>query len=126
MSSWACWAALCPLGSLLVEELRRTLFWIVGFVVLLAASALLQPHLAPAHLPEAFVTWFFVLNVGAVIAVMLTLVAFSVPLYRLFCAATGFGGTTQRAAAALDQVGEQVVTVRFATEVESLARENAE
>ena len=26
------WAALCPLGSLLLEDLRQTLFWIVGFV----------------------------------------------------------------------------------------------
>ena len=57
------WAALCPLGSLLLEELRQTLFWIVGFVVLLIVSALLQPYLVPAGLPEAFVTWFFVLNV---------------------------------------------------------------
>ena len=32
------WAALCPLGSLLLEDLRSTLFWIVGFVVLLIAD----------------------------------------------------------------------------------------
>ena len=63
------WAALCPLGSLLLEDLRSTSFWIVGFVVLLTLSAALQPVLSPATLPEAFVTWFFVLNVGAVIAI---------------------------------------------------------
>ncbi len=40
----------------------------------------------------------------------------SVPLYRLFCAATGFGGTTQRAAAAPQDVAKSVVTVRFNTE----------
>ena len=39
------WAALCPLGSLLLEEPRRTLLWIVGFVALLPITALLQPHL---------------------------------------------------------------------------------
>ena len=52
------WAALCPLVSLLVEDLRRTLLWIVGFVLLLIISAFLQPHLTPAELPEALVTWF--------------------------------------------------------------------
>jgi cytochrome c oxidase assembly protein subunit 11 len=49
----------------------------------------------------------------AVIAGMGGLVAASVPLYRLFCAATGFGGTTQRAAAAPDEVAGALVTVRF-------------
>jgi guanylate cyclase len=63
------WAALCPLGSLLLEEPRRTLVWIVGFVALLPITALLQPHLRPAHLPDTFVTWFFVLNLGTVIVV---------------------------------------------------------
>lgn len=63
------WAALCPLGSLLVEEPRRTLLWIVGFVALLVVTALLQPHLTPADLSDTFVTWLFALNVGAVITI---------------------------------------------------------
>ena len=37
----------------------------------------------------------------------------SVPLYRLFCQATGFGGTTQRAASAPGPVADALVTVRF-------------
>jgi cytochrome c oxidase assembly protein subunit 11 len=37
----------------------------------------------------------------------------SVPLYRLFCQATGFGGTTQRAAAVPGQVADALVTVRL-------------
>lgn len=36
----------------------------------------------------------------AIIAAMGTLVYYSVPLYRLFCQVTGFGGTTQTAAVA--------------------------
>jgi guanylate cyclase len=72
------WAALCPLGSLLLEEPRRTLVWIVGFVALLPITALLQPHLTPAHLPETFVTWFFVLNLGTVIAVVFGLLHYFV------------------------------------------------
>jgi cytochrome c oxidase assembly protein Cox11 len=54
---------------------------------------------------------------SAIIAVMIVLVSFSVPLYRLFCSATGFGGATQRADAATSAVGDRLVTVRFTTDV---------
>jgi cytochrome c oxidase assembly protein subunit 11 len=37
----------------------------------------------------------------------------SVPLYRLFCAATGYGGTTQRVDTPADRVADALVTVRF-------------
>jgi len=62
------WAALCPLASLLLGDLRQTLFWILGFIFLLIVSAFLQPYLPFFDLPEQFVTWFFVLNIGAVIS----------------------------------------------------------
>ena len=41
----------------------------------------------------------------------------SVPLYRMFCQVTGFGGTTQRAEHAPDAVGERIMTVRFNADV---------
>ena len=50
---------------------------------------------------------------AAVVLGMVGLSFASVPLYRLFCQATGFGGTTQRAAAAPGQIADAVVTVRF-------------
>ena len=78
------WSALCPLGSLLLEDLRRTLFWILGFVVLLVVSALLQPFLVPADLPETFVTWFFVLNLGSVIAIVFGLLYYFVGRRNFF------------------------------------------
>jgi cytochrome c oxidase assembly protein subunit 11 len=53
----------------------------------------------------------------AVIAFMGGLTAASVPLYRLFCAATGYGGTTQRAAAAPEEVATALITVRFDADV---------
>jgi cytochrome c oxidase assembly protein subunit 11 len=52
----------------------------------------------------------------AVVAGMGGLVAASVPLYRLFCAATGYNGTTQRATAAPADVSSAWVTVRFDAE----------
>ena len=78
------WAALCPLVSLLVEDLHRTLLWIVGFVLLLIVSAFLQPHLTPAELPEALVIWFFVLNLGAVIAIAFALLHYFVGQRNFF------------------------------------------
>src|ERR1700731_328425 len=50
---------------------------------------------------------------AAVVCGMVGLSFASVPLYRLFCQATGFGGTTQRAIAAPGPVGDTLVTVRF-------------
>jgi len=49
-----------------------------------------------------------------IVAAMSVLVAFSVPLYRLFCAATGYNGTTQRATeAAAEIVKDRTITIRF-------------
>ena len=78
------WAALCPLASLLIEDLRDTLLWILGFVALLAVSAILQPYLVPPGLPEAFVNWFFVLNVGAVITIAFVLLYYFVGQRNFF------------------------------------------
>ena len=72
------WAALCPIGALLLDELRRTLLWIVGFAGLLIITAILQRYLVPADLPEAFVTWFFVFNVGTVITIVFGLLYYFV------------------------------------------------
>jgi len=54
-----------------------------------------------------------------VIALMFALVAVSVPLYRLFCAATGYDGTTQRVTADTATVSNRFVTVFFATATDS-------
>lgn len=37
----------------------------------------------------------------------------AVPLYDLFCRVTGYGGTTQEASVAPDEVHDRVITVRF-------------
>jgi cytochrome c oxidase assembly protein subunit 11 len=49
----------------------------------------------------------------SVVAGMVGLSFASVPLYRLFCQATGWGGTTQRASAAPKEAADAFVTVRF-------------
>ena len=42
----------------------------------------------------------------------------AVPLYRLFCQVTGYGGTTQVAEAAPGAVGDRVINVRFNADVD--------
>jgi len=50
---------------------------------------------------------------GGFVALMVGVSFAVVPLYSWFCRTTGFGGTTQVAKAAPDQVSGRVITVRF-------------
>lgn len=50
---------------------------------------------------------------GVFVALMVALAYASVPFYNWFCRATGFGGTTQVARSAPDQVIARRITVRF-------------
>jgi cytochrome c oxidase assembly protein subunit 11 len=53
----------------------------------------------------------------SVILAMVGLTAAAVPLYRLFCQVTGYGGTTQRADAAPVRAAHQTMEVRFNADV---------
>lgn len=57
------------------------------------------------------------MGAGLVVAGMIGLTAASVPLYRLFCQVTGYGGTTQRAEAVPGLVAATPVTVLFNADV---------
>ncbi len=52
-----------------------------------------------------------------VVASMVGLAYAAVPLYRLFCQVTGYGGTTQTAEAAPSEIGERIIKVRFNADV---------
>ncbi len=54
---------------------------------------------------------------GGVVCGMVGLSFAAVPLYDLFCAVTGFGGTTQTAEQAPTEIGDRVVTVQFNSDV---------
>lgn len=60
-----------------------------------------------------------VIALVAMVGVMIGLVAASEPLYRMFCNATGFGGTTRRAVAASPTISSREVTVSFDGNVDS-------
>jgi cytochrome c oxidase assembly protein subunit 11 len=53
------------------------------------------------------------LSLAAVVAGMVMLAYASVPLYRLFCQATGFGGVARKDAVASHAVAGRSITVRF-------------
>lgn len=57
------------------------------------------------------------LMLGGLVVGMVGLAFAAVPLYRLFCQVTGFGGTTQVAESAPAEVGERVIKVRFNADV---------
>ena len=53
------------------------------------------------------------LAAAGVVTFMVGLSFAAVPLYDLFCRVTGFGGTTQRSAAAPGAAGDRQITIRF-------------
>ncbi|HVA12731.1 MAG TPA: cytochrome c oxidase assembly protein [Stellaceae bacterium] len=55
--------------------------------------------------------------VGVLLGGMTVLVSYSATLYRLFCAATGYAGTTQRVAGDAQPISARTVTVQFTTDV---------
>ena len=57
------------------------------------------------------------LALSLLVCAMVGLAFASVPLYRLFCQVTGYGGTTQVASEAPESVSERSVTVRFNADV---------
>ena len=61
----------------------------------------------------------FVLGLSGVVLGMVALSFAAVPLYRIFCEATGYAGTTQRAERAADQVLDRAIEVRFNADVNS-------
>lgn len=58
-----------------------------------------------------------VIFVCAILVAMSILAAASVPLYRLFCQKTGYGGTTQVAIAPTGDIRERTVRVQFNADV---------
>ncbi len=58
------------------------------------------------------------LTCAGCVAGMVALSFAAVPLYRLYCQVTGYGGTTQRVEKASDVVLDRTITVRFDANVE--------
>jgi cytochrome c oxidase assembly protein subunit 11 len=57
------------------------------------------------------------LGLGGVVVAMVALSFAAVPLYRIFCQVTGFGGTTQVAQVAPGATGDRLFKIRFNADV---------
>jgi len=73
------------------------------------ASDMQRQPVRPNRAKNRMVAFLSVLFVAA----MVGLAYASVPLYRMFCQVTGFGGTTQRAEAAPEKTVDRHMTIRF-------------
>ncbi|MCG8358472.1 MAG: cytochrome c oxidase assembly protein [Kiloniellales bacterium] len=58
------------------------------------------------------------MSLAGLVACMIGLSFAAVPLYRMFCQITGYGGTPQIAESAPDEVLDQTITIRFDANVE--------
>jgi signal transduction histidine kinase len=67
------WSLLAPVGALLCGQARQAVYWLAAYIVLLILGGLLQPYLpAENTLPDGFILFFFVVNIGAVSAISFT------------------------------------------------------
>lgn len=76
------WSTLCPLGALVVHDLRAASRWFWVFLILLASSAFLQSP--GASLSSSMVTFFYVLNIGCVLSVVFAMLYYFVDKKNLF------------------------------------------
>ena len=73
------WSLISPLGAFLFDKPRRAPRWLAGYLCLLVISGFLEAHpLVSSSLSPTLVTIFFVMNIGAVSAIIVTLLAYFV------------------------------------------------
>jgi adenylate cyclase len=79
-SGFMIWALFAPLGALLVQGARRSLRWLVAFILLALISVIVEPHVAQRvdAVPEAAVVLFASLNAVAVSSLIYGLVRYFV------------------------------------------------
>lgn len=73
------WAILAPIGALWAGRSREALGWALAFVIGAVACGFANPYLRDSNnLPNAAITFFFVMNITSVAAVILLLLDFFV------------------------------------------------
>lgn len=73
------WSIVCPIGALAFSGLSSARRWFLAYVALVVLSGFLQPYARVSNnLSPAVITLFFVLNIAAISAVLLTILAFFV------------------------------------------------
>ncbi len=71
------WSLICPIGALLLADTRQAARWFLAYLLSLALSGVLQAYLRTGNnLPPGLIIVFFVLNIGAISAIVFLLLAF--------------------------------------------------
>ena len=79
------WSLICPLGALLFDEPRHAPYWFAAYAGLVVISGFLQPYVRTANsLPPGLILFFFVMNIGAVSAIIFVLLYYFVRQRNLF------------------------------------------
>ncbi len=79
------WSLISPFGALLFDEPRYAIRWLWAYLGLVVLSGFLQPYLpAPHPLSPGLVTFFFIMNIGAVSAIVIILLNYFVSQKNLF------------------------------------------
>ena len=79
------WAFICPLGALLFDEPRKAPLWFLAFLGMLVLSGIIQPHVRLVNnLSPTLIIIFFVMNLGAVCALVFFLVSYFVGQKNIF------------------------------------------
>jgi adenylate cyclase len=78
------WSTLCPLGALVVHDLRAASGWLLVFLLLLAGSALLPSISASPMLPASMITFFYVVNIGGVLSIAFWMLYYFVQKKNVF------------------------------------------
>jgi PAS domain S-box-containing protein len=72
------WSVLCPLGSLVLQERRQAAGWFAAFIVLLVSAAVIRSPFPVVPMPPPLITFFYVMNIGCVSAIISLLLAYFV------------------------------------------------
>src|SRR5258706_730131 len=79
------WSLIAPFGALLFDEPRYALRWLWAYLGLVVLSGFIQAYLpAPHPLSPGLVTFFFVMNIGVVSAIVIILLNYFVSQKNLF------------------------------------------
>jgi adenylate cyclase len=71
------WSLICPIGALLLTDTRHAVRWFFAYLLSLALSSVLQPYVRTSNnLPPSLIILFFVLNIGAISAIVFAMLAF--------------------------------------------------
>ncbi len=73
------WAFICPMSAILFAGYKQAPYWLLAFLGALVVSGLIQPFMpASNRLSQGVVTLFFVLNIGAISALVFSLLYYFV------------------------------------------------